>query len=161
MIWVPGVPVAQGRPRAFKDRAGNIRVYNPDKATEWKQVVASYAQAAMSADGWTQPTADSPIHVDIVFLYRRPKSARKRNPPAYKTTRPDRDNLEKAILDALKWTGVFHDDSQVVRGSVWKVYADRDGAWIRILTGPLPVPEWIESLGIRAIAEELAPLALL
>lgn len=161
-IWVPGTPVAQGRPRAFKDKAGNIRVFNPDKATAWKQVVATYAQQAIVSDGWTVPDSAEPIHVDIVFTYRRPKSAPKRNPPSYKTTRPDRDNLEKAILDALKWGGVFHDDSQVVRGSVWKVYtADKEGAWIRILVGLLPVPEWIHSLGVHEEQPQIEVLALL
>lgn len=161
-FWVPGTPVAQGRPRAFKDKAGNIRVFSPDKATAWKQVVATYAQKALAADGWARPERKEPIHVDVVFVFRRPKSAPKRNPPTYKVTKPDRDNLEKAILDAMKWAGVYDDDSQVTRGSIWKIYsADREGAWVRVMTGLLPVPDWMASFGLSAPQSEVGTLELL
>ena len=40
-------------------------------------------------------------------------------------SKPDRDNLEKAVLDAMKGI-VFVDDSQACSGSVEKVYASGD-----------------------------------
>ncbi|WP_146341121.1 RusA family crossover junction endodeoxyribonuclease [Nesterenkonia sp. NBAIMH1] len=39
-------------------------------------------------------------------------------------TKPDKDKLERATLDALTNAGVVHDDSRIVGGSTWKAYAD-------------------------------------
>lgn len=43
------------------------------------------------------------------------------------TTKPDRDNLEKNLCDALTREGFWYDDAQVVCGEVTKQYDDGGG----------------------------------
>ena len=117
-FFVPGVVVAQGRPRAFAVRGGHIRMYDPVKSKGWKHRVALFAQQARQ-DGMPW---DGPIALSLIFYLSRPKSVsiKKRKHP---TVRPDLDNLEKAVKDGL--TGILYvDDAQIVRTDCEKQYAD-------------------------------------
>lgn len=59
----------------------------------------------------------------VVFVCARPKSLPKRLADRQpKPTRPDLDNLTKALLDGLQGT-CFADDAQLVQMSAVKVYA--------------------------------------
>jgi Holliday junction resolvase RusA-like endonuclease len=67
----------------------------------------------------------------------RPKSHYNRHglkldAPTFHTGKPDRDNVEKGILDALTALGMWEDDGQVCQGSVDKIYGERPGAVIVI-----------------------------
>ena len=42
--------------------------------------------------------------------------------------KPDRDNIDKAICDALVDAGIFADDKDIWTGSQRKYYAEKDGA---------------------------------
>jgi len=44
------------------------------------------------------------------------------NAPTFHTSKPDRDNVDKAILDALVSCGVLSDDKIVCGGQIWKRY---------------------------------------
>jgi Holliday junction resolvase RusA-like endonuclease len=87
---------------------------------------------------------EGPIQVDIDFFLPRPKRlCRKKDPdgPVPCDAKPDRDNLDKAVLDALTALGAWKDDCQVFNGFVCKWYASkagRTGAIIRIY----PAPHW-------------------
>jgi Holliday junction resolvase RusA-like endonuclease len=50
------------------------------------------------------------------------------------TVRPDKDNLEKAVLDCLVKAGILADDSLVYDGSFQKVWAERGGLSVVIKT---------------------------
>ncbi len=68
---------------------------------------------------------EGPVEIDIDFYFPRPQYMLKPKYPRgaiYHTSRPDRDNCEKAVLDALKECGLFKDDSQVCTGTVTKWY---------------------------------------
>ena len=81
-----------------------------------------------------------PLRVGITFYFARPKShygtgrnagKLKLNAPRLHTKRPDRDNLDKFVLDALD--GVFWlDDSIVCDGRLRKVYSERPRTEIEI-----------------------------
>lgn len=136
IIRVPGEPVAQPRVKARK--AGeHARVYTPTSANGWKDLVAHFAQKAAAEIGWTKPGRKTPLRVDIDFHFRRPSGYRKSE--VWKRTKPDRDNLDKAILDALVWAGVIHDDAQVADGSPRKLIDDDwQGAVITIAEAGIP-----------------------
>lgn len=74
-----------------------------------------------------------PVEVRLEFFMPRPKShfrangSRKADAPRWVEKKPDLDNLEKAVLDALTNIGLWRDDSQVVRVSKSKVYCDQPG----------------------------------
>lgn len=119
-----GDPIAQGRPRAFKTPRGQIRVYDPATARDWKRTVQSQVLPQKPP-----VPLEGPLAMDLVFLFRRPRSLPKRI--LYHTTRPDADNCAKAIKDALRGI-VYRDDSQIVDLHVTKQYGPAPGVVITI-----------------------------
>jgi len=125
-FFVPCLPVAQPRQRhALRRRANgamSIANYTPKDhpVTSMKQAVQLVAKSEMKKRKITQ--FDGPVHVDVVAWFPRPVSKvwKTKPMPAYwHTSKPDRDNLDKAVLDSM--TGVvFRDDSQVCSGHVEK-----------------------------------------
>lgn len=68
---------------------------------------------------------EGPLRVDIVAVFPRPSRMvwkRKPMPRDYHVAKPDRDNIDKAVMDAL--TGkLWVDDCQVCDGRIQKFYA--------------------------------------
>ena len=132
-IFVAGLPVAQPRPRAVSF-GGRARLYNPGTSNEWKACVIR----ELKRYAGTFP-AGVPLRCDLTFYLPRPaghygsgKNAGliKASAPARPTGKPDRDNLDKAVCDAITAAGVWHDDSQVTDGRIRKRYirSNVDGA---------------------------------
>ena len=136
-FWVRGIPKAQPRPRAFARKIGGTfvaRVYEAGTAEAWKSDVIVAARPLRPSS-----PIQGPVRVSLVVLHPRPKRLmRAKDPdgPLFCTSKPDRDNLDKAVLDALKTDGWFLDDAQVVDGRIRKGYHSKTGApgaWITIL----------------------------
>jgi len=137
-VFIPGVPKGQPRARAFARNMGGktvARMYDSNTAEAWKSEIAIGIRDVRPAT-----PLEGPLVVDLTFIMPRPKSLmRKKDPDGqipYDRT-PDRDNLDKAVLDALTRLSVWRDDAQVCGGSVWKFYAAKDGrtgARLRVLT---------------------------
>ena len=124
-VWIPGIPKAQPRARAFSFN-GRARMYDPGTAEAWKQCIA---QAV--APHVPKVPLEGPLRVDIDLFFPRPKRlCRKCDPdnPLPHVAKPDRDNAEKAVLDALTQLGVWRDDCQVCQGAVRKWYAGKGSA---------------------------------
>ncbi len=118
-VIIPGDPVAQGRGRAV--RFGNsVRVIDPSKSRSWKGAAQVHMLAARQRAGVYSPV-DGPLEVWVVATWARPKSHPKKSPPEWRTSRPDADNIGKAVLDAGNGT-LWADDSSVVRLVVEKRY---------------------------------------
>jgi len=136
-FFVPGLAVAQGRPRFVvrllkKIFRGGIRkrcpicggeisllayAYDPEKSRAWKQHVALFAK---------QHAPDKPLDcalkMELEFILPRPKSVSVKKRPL-PTVKPDLDNLVKAVKDGL--TGIiYRDDSLIVEIVARKVYDD-------------------------------------
>jgi len=133
-FFATGEPIGQPRPRAFAKRFGDTytaRIYTPGTAEAWKGIMALAA-------GPHRPAVPllGPIRVDATFWFPRPLSHYRTgkfagqlrdNAPKFHEVKPDRDNLDKALLDTLKTLGFFRDDSQVVGGELWKLYVTGPG----------------------------------
>lgn len=128
-FFVPGEPKAQPRPRAraipTSRRRGNrcgciAQVYNPGDADGWKKLVGNYSMRHRPAEKLL-----CPVRLDMVVFMPRPKYMEHHkysSGPLPYTAKPDRDNLDKAVLDALGDIDWWRDDAQVCAGEVVKVY---------------------------------------
>lgn len=120
---VPAVPVPQPRPRAVAVN-GRARVFGAPKSHAVHAFKAT-CRLSFSEARWVNPLT-GPVALALVFVFPRPKLPKKlgtgRLPHA---KRPDFDNCEKSVVDAL--TGLaWKDDSQLcdVRTTKWIAAAD-------------------------------------
>ena len=116
---VEAEPVAKGRPRA-RIFNGRVHLYTPPKTKYFEQRVHRAAQRV------PLPQIGVPLRVDIIAICKRPKRlCRKKDPDSliYRPSKPDGDNVRKAILDGLS---NFFDDKQVVSGETVCLYAEKN-----------------------------------
>ena len=115
---VPAIPIAQPRPRAMAF-AGHARVYEPKQ----HPVAAFKASVRMAAkEAYSGPPLQGPLRVDCTFVFPRPKSMIWKKRPMQRerhAKKPDRDNCDKAVLDALSGL-MWADDCQVCAGQIEK-----------------------------------------
>lgn len=130
---IPGSPKPKGRPRATKDRKGNVRVFTPSKTREAEQTLAARAMP------FRPPTPiEGPVHLDVIFVLPIPASYPKWKKEAaeagylFHTKKPDRDNLLKLLKDALNEV-FWLDDGQVCIGTEQKVYGAEPRTWVRVV----------------------------
>jgi len=142
-FFAHGEPKGQPRPKAFARKFGakwSARVYDPGTAEGWKSQIAVAAH-----DHIPHTPIAGPLALTLEFIMPRPKSHYRTgknagqlrdDAPAWHTGKPDRDNLEKAVMDALTQLGFWVDDSQVCDGPTTKRYAkpgERTGVEIWIM----------------------------
>ena len=128
---VTGIPKGQPRPKAFS-RGGHAAVYDPGTAGEWKALVAAAGEAQRPESPLSEP-----LFVALEFIMPRPKSVPRRLGSGRRphTSRPDLDNLAKAVLDALTQAGWWCDDDQIcgLDASKWiAAEGERPGVCIEV-----------------------------
>lgn len=133
-FFVSGRPKAQPRVKAFR-RGNHAGVYTPDSAESWKQAVRleAIANAPESVVAYS-------VRVELDFFLPRPKAHYKRDGSVkgwasiWHDTKPDLDNLIKAVTDAITDTQrIWSDDRLICQISATKSYADSDsGCRVRI-----------------------------
>jgi len=143
-FFVPGVPKAQPRARSFvlRGRGGKpilsktgqpiIRVHEAGTAEHWKSQIAQAAKEFVP-----MPPLQGPLRVSIEFIFPRPKSHfrsngdLKLNATHWHISRPDVENLKKAVFDALTTIGMWGDDCQICEDPGRKVYftPSSDNRW--------------------------------
>ena len=118
---VPGIPIAQPRARATAI-GGHARMYESKSHPVAAFKAACRLAARAAYDG---PPFDCPLVVDIDFVFPRSKSQiwkKQSMPRMWHTKKPDRDNCDKAVLDALNGI-LWIDDCQICRGTIAKYIA--------------------------------------
>ena len=126
---IPGIPVAKGRPKATTIN-GQARMYTPAKTVAYESTVALFARQAMGA---AEPIA-GPLALSIVATWPIPPSwpKKRREAATFKASKPDADNVAKAIGDACNGI-VWVDDSQVVDLRCVKRYGAVPGVVVEVL----------------------------
>jgi Holliday junction resolvase RusA-like endonuclease len=129
---VPGKPVQQGSKQGYVVGKRAVLVdANKTELKPWRAKVTAAARAAHEGSKLL-----GAVVVAVEFRFVRPKTVKR----AWPAVKPDLDKLERAILDGVTDAGVWADDSQVVRMSSSKVYAEVPGAWVRI--GRMKEEQW-------------------
>lgn len=122
-IHIPGTPQGKGRARAFTMRTGGIGHYTPEKTKTYEGMIRVLAMQAMR----NVLPCNAPVSLTLTIAMPIPDSW-----PTWKrelaeageilpTTKPDSDNVQKAVMDALNGV-VWRDDAQVVLCSTSKIY---------------------------------------
>ena len=126
-FFVPGEPVAQGRPR-MSTINGHPRMYDAPKSANYKAVVAMMAAKEMAG----ADLMESSVAIEITVHKPVPQSwSKKRQTMALAgeirpTSKPDIDNYIKCVFDGLNKI-VFRDDSQVTHVTARKMYSTTPG----------------------------------
>lgn len=119
---VPGTPVGKGRPR-FVRATG--RTYTPEKTSNFETLVKW--EYHRQCEGKKFPDG-AQLGIRVVACFDVPKSKSKRIQHDMEagiikhTSKPDADNLLKAVADALNHIA-YRDDSAIVYAEVRKMYS--------------------------------------
>lgn len=136
---VPGEPKAQARPRGrvvMKNKKPLVIFYDEEECVNYKKLVKMYAGACLHQSGWEYQESAPLLFNAVCYMPIRPSWTKKKQEDAragliYPTGKPDVDNLQKALQDALNGF-LFKDDSQFVVASTRKKYADEPRVEIEI-----------------------------
>jgi Holliday junction resolvase RusA-like endonuclease len=132
-IFIPGDPVAKGRPIMGRGFGGRPTVRTPQKTVIYENLIKHCAQQSMLG----KDLLEGPLTVGIIVSLPMLKSFTKKqredvlNKKLYPTKKPDVDNFAKSALDGLNGI-VFHDDAQVVGLTITKHYAEAGGMYIEV-----------------------------
>lgn len=130
-IIVPGQPQGKGRARF-----GNGRTYTPAKTVAYEGLIALAGQDAMQG----RDMIEGPVYLTVTATFDVPKSRAKQIAAtmtggiAWHTSKPDSDNIAKAVGDGLNGI-VWKDDSQLSMVKCLKIYGEKPH--LEILVEPL------------------------
>ncbi len=113
---VYGKPVPMARPRVCRLPNGKSRTFNPASSTDWKESIALQALAHRP-----DKLLDGPLILTAAFYLMKPPSKPKKC--VHPATKPDWDNLAKAVTDALEGI-IYTNDSRIVEAWIVKRYGD-------------------------------------
>ena len=122
---VYGAP--QGKGRARVGRIGNnVRMFTPSKTLAYEGLIAHCGAAAMAGRALIDGPVELRLIIDVAIpaSWSKKKQAQALNAEILPTTKPDVDNIIKAIGDGLNGV-VWKDDSQVSDVIARKRYAPK------------------------------------
>ncbi len=131
-VIIPGQPQGKGRPRIGKI-GQHARMFTPAKTVAYEGLVALCAQEALRG----APLLGGAVRVRMNLWCQIPVSATKRHRAEMAagsrrpTTKPDIDNVVKAIFDGFNGV-LWRDDVQVVELTVSKHYADTPSVVVNV-----------------------------
>ena len=133
-FFVEGKPEGKARPRVTT-KGGFARAYTPEKTRKYEKRIAD---EYLYSGGEMYPE-DAPIHMIILAYFAPPKSASKKRREdllehGRPMTKPDIDNIAKAVLDALNGVA-YKDDKQVTDLLMHKYYGEQEGIKVVVSDG--------------------------
>lgn len=118
-VVIPMPPKSKGRPRFSRGHA-----YTPSETRKYEEAVRLIAENAIKAP------LERPLKLAMHFYMEVPKSWSKRkresalNGEIRPASKPDIDNLCKAIMDALNGGIGYNDDKQIVELHAYEWYGE-------------------------------------
>jgi len=147
-LTIAGTPQAWARARYIPGRKRPVQAHR--NARRWREHVVACARE-LPRPAWLSGA----VRVDILAVF----PSKQDRWGAEHTNKPDKDNVEKAILDGLELAGVLpKGDQRVSRGETHKVWGDAGRAVIEIRPAttelhraamPEAVSDWL-SLAVAA-----------
>lgn len=131
VFTIPGDPIAQGRPRAYR-QGKQIKMYDPKESKDYKRFVELIAKQHAP-----KKLLEGAIKANIHFYRPIPKRTSKKDRALisegnkHPVTKPDTSNYVKGIEDALNGI-IYKDDSQITQLSAGKSYSDNPRVEIEI-----------------------------
>lgn len=142
-VYIDGTPRPQ--PRARHVGGGRVVSLADKNAKLWKaRVMAALMEARKGA-----ARVDRACSLWCVAMFATPKADRWGK---HHTFRPDKDNLEKLVMDAMTKAGTLKDDSLICDGAMRKVWAERAGMSIMLMEADERPTSEAEDLGALVIA---------
>lgn len=128
---IPGIVVAQGRPR-FARRGGFVQTYDPPKSKEYKELIKTYAHKVKPKEPLTQALSiEIDVYREIPKSWSKKKKEDATNGTLLPTVKSDVDNYAKGIMDAISGI-IYEDDKQVCELKVTKKYSNDPRAEVKI-----------------------------
>lgn len=130
-----------GKPSVRTRKAGGTRFkrgktysYWPQEYTNWCEEFDGIVRLAKLAQGFGEPL-DGPLQVHIIAAKKptaimRSNRARGKSVDRYRTVKPDGDNVQKAVYDALTRNGVIKDDRFLCLTSTESIWSEHDRGYI-------------------------------
>ncbi len=127
-IAVYGRPAPQGSKKLV---ASNRFIEASKYLPAWRKAVTLAAVEAINDQGWS--ALESAVELECVFYLERPGTVPPKKRP-HPIKPPDVDKLARAVSDALTDAGAYLDDSQVIKLTAFKFYADNrePGAFVTL-----------------------------
>lgn len=142
VFTIAGKVQGKGRPRVFKGRG-----VTPRTTREWTDRAVKIIQ-----ETWPRGPLDHAVRVDVLAIKQRPGNLQRKKDQyglIWRTTKPDRDNVDKICLDSLVKAGVLRDDTLVVAGQVLNLYSEKEGnpRTVIILSSVNDLSEYLSDYG--------------
>lgn len=127
-FWMPMIPptVTAQEHRIGKTRSGRMITYDPPELKAARQKLTAHL-ARHRPEAPSPP--GTPIALRVIWCF---PAANYDRVGTYRISRPDTDNLNKMLKDCMTHVGFWHDDAQVAREEVIKVWSDRPGIYIEV-----------------------------
>lgn len=117
-----GTPIGKSRPRFGRTKAGGVVTYTPQKTRDYERALKSFAQVAMIG----KTVLEGPVKVTITAYFSH------KTKTGWHVSRPDLDNIIKAVLDALNEV-VFDDDAAVCELVATKKYDNEERIEVQVV----------------------------
>ncbi len=127
---IPGPVTGKGRPRI---NTYTCRAYTPNKTKEYEELAKQYFILKYPR----HIPIEGRVKVSIIAYFKIPKGTNKKNEELMlngiisPTKKPDIDNIEKIVLDAMN-TLAFKDDNQITKLEIEKVYSEEEKVYVKI-----------------------------
>ena len=109
----PSPPTVTHQEKKVRVVKGKPFFYMPPELASARALLAAKLKPFAPPTPW-----DGPIHLGVSWAFCRPKSAKS----AWKTTKPDTDNLQKMLKDVMTECGFWKDDALVCSENIEKIY---------------------------------------